>query len=87
MSEKLIPSDKLILFCGSFFLIGIIFLCIGDTEGDTATTVGLYCILFGIIGPLVVMAFRSVINKTFDPTVKRAATVEAKKRGLAEQKF
>lgn len=33
------------------------------------------------------MAFRSVINKTFDPTVKRAATVEAKKRGLAEQKF
>ena len=65
MSEKLITSDKLILGCGSFILIGFVFLCGGDSAGDTATTIGGYCFLFGIISPLIVMAFRSKINDAF----------------------
>jgi uncharacterized membrane protein YhaH (DUF805 family) len=65
MSEKLITSDKLILGCGSFVLIGFVFLCIGDSAGDTATTIGGYCFLFGIISPLIVMALRGKINDAF----------------------
>jgi hypothetical protein len=65
MSEKLITSDKLILGCGSFILIGFVFLCVGDSAGDTATAIGAYCFLFGIISPLIVMAFRSKINGAF----------------------
>lgn len=65
MNEKLITSDKLILGCGSFFLIGFVFLCVGDSAGDTATKIGGYCCLFGIISPLIVMAFRGKINEAF----------------------
>tara|TARA_R110000787_G_scaffold275744_1_gene384478 strand:+ start:3846 stop:4325 length:480 start_codon:yes stop_codon:yes gene_type:complete len=65
MSEKLITSDKLILGCGSFILIGFVFVGVGDSAGGTATTIGGYCFLFGIISPLIVMAFRSKINGAF----------------------
>lgn len=81
MSEKLIPSDKLILFCVSFIPIGFVFVAVGDSA------IGGSCLLFGIIGPLIVMACRGIINRTFDPSIKRAAAVESKKRGLAERKF
>jgi hypothetical protein len=87
MSEKLIRSDKLILCCWLVFFTGVIFLCIGDTQGDTATTIGLNCVLIAIVGSLIVMAFRRVNNEASDPSDKQAATVEVKKHGLAERKF
>lgn len=85
MSEKLIPSDKLILFCGSFIPIAFVFAVIGDSAGDTATTIGLYCFFFGIISPLIVMACRGIINKTFDPSIKKAEEEEERKRRLEEE--
>lgn len=85
MSEKLIASDKWILFCGSFILIGFVFVVIGDSAGDTATTIGGYCFLFGITSPLVVMACRGIINKTFDPSIKQAEQEKTRDHRLAEE--
>lgn len=83
MSNKLIASDKLILFCVSFIPMGLVFAAFGDLYSP-ATGIGVCCFLFGAASPLCVMTFRNTINKNFDASIKQAAEDEVRKRKLAE---